>query len=109
MHLSDYMAARGLTDEQVAAQIGCSRVTVSRIRRYMVRPEWTTLLALDKFSLGAVTANDFLRLKLLQPDGRRGRPARRSANGRQRRRAKNTSRSRETDGRAGSAKTPAAG
>jgi transcriptional regulator with XRE-family HTH domain len=71
MHLSDYMAARGLSDEQVAAELGCSRPTVSRIRRRLCRPDWPTLLALDKFSYGAVTANDFLRLDVVKPNGGR--------------------------------------
>ena len=73
MHLSDYMAARGLSDEQVASELGCSRPTVSRIRRRLCRPDWSTLLALDKFSYGAVTANDFLHLEAKSNGGRRGR------------------------------------
>ncbi len=60
MHLAQYMAAHGLSDEDVAALIGRSRVTISRIRRGIVRPEWTTIERLKKVTKGAVTADDFL-------------------------------------------------
>lgn len=63
MHLSDYMAQRGLKDEQVAAGIGRSRVTVSRIRRRKVRPDWPTIEELRKFTDGACTADDFEQLQ----------------------------------------------
>jgi transcriptional regulator with XRE-family HTH domain len=59
MHLSDFMAARELSDEQVAEAIRRSRVTVSRIRRRKVRPDWDTILALREFSDGQITAEDF--------------------------------------------------
>lgn len=72
MHLSDYMAARGLTDDQVALEIGCTRPTVSRIRRRLVRPDWPTIQALEKFSYGAITANDFVNLKGAKNGDKRG-------------------------------------
>jgi DNA-binding XRE family transcriptional regulator len=59
MHLDQYMEKTGLDDEQVARLIGVSRVTVSRIRRRKVRPDWTTILQLRKLSRGAITASDF--------------------------------------------------
>jgi hypothetical protein len=59
MHLSEYMAKHDLDDEKVAEKIQRSRVTVSRIRRRIVRPEWDTIDALTKFSEGEITANDF--------------------------------------------------
>jgi transcriptional regulator with XRE-family HTH domain len=59
MHLSVFMAERSLSDEAVAEAIGCSRVTVSRIRRQVVRPDWSTIKKLKEFSDGAVTADDF--------------------------------------------------
>ena len=62
MHLSDYMAERNLSDEQVAAAINRNRVTVSRIRRRKVRPDWETIEALRQFSEGAITADDFASL-----------------------------------------------
>jgi hypothetical protein len=63
MHLADYMAKRRLSDEEVAAAIARNRVTVSRIRRRKVRPDWVTIEALKRFSKGAITADDFCRLE----------------------------------------------
>jgi transcriptional regulator with XRE-family HTH domain len=60
MHLADYMRAKKLKDEQVAAKIGRSRPTVSRIRRKLVRPEWDTIKRITAFTKGAVTAADFV-------------------------------------------------
>lgn len=62
MHLSDYMAQRGLKDDDVATAIDRSRPTVSRIRRKRVRPDWKTIERLEEFSGGAVTASDFVDL-----------------------------------------------
>jgi transcriptional regulator with XRE-family HTH domain len=59
MHLSDYMAEKNLSDEQVATAIRRSRVTVSRIRRKKVRPDWETIEELEKWSRGVITPNDF--------------------------------------------------
>lgn len=61
MHLSDYMAEQGLKDHQVAEKIQRSRVTVSRIRRRKVRPDWPTIEALRDWSRGAISADDFLQ------------------------------------------------
>lgn len=62
MHLSDFMAEQKLSDEQVAEAIRRSRVTVSRIRRRKVRPDWDTILALREYSGGKITAEDFERV-----------------------------------------------
>lgn len=67
MHLSDYMAgknpnAKRLRDEEVAAGIRRSRATVSRIRRKKARPDWETIKAIEEFTGGLVTANDFKEL-----------------------------------------------
>lgn len=59
MHLSDYMAKNKLNDDQVAGDISVSRVTVSRIRRRKVRPDWSTIIKLKEWSGGAITADDF--------------------------------------------------
>lgn len=59
MHLSDFMAARSLSDEDVAAVIGRSRVSVSRYRRRLVRPDWDAIEAIKVFSGGAVLADDW--------------------------------------------------
>lgn len=59
MHLSDYMAEKGLSDEDVARGINRSRPTVSRIRRRLVRPDWETIEAIKKFTNGFSTADDY--------------------------------------------------
>ena len=53
------MTSKGLSDEDVASAIEVSRVTVSRIRRRVVRPDWSTIKKLKELSGGAVTADDF--------------------------------------------------
>lgn len=66
MHLADYMEAHGLDDAKVAKQIDRSRVTVSRIRRRKVRPDWNTLEILKTWSAGQITADDFVQLENAQ-------------------------------------------
>lgn len=68
MHLSEYMTANGLSDEDVAAGIKRNRVTVSRIRRRVVRPDWGTIAEIRAFSGGAVTADDFEQLEVATGD-----------------------------------------
>ena len=58
-HLSKYMFDNDLSDEAVAESTGLTRETVSRIRRNRVRPNWSTIQKLKKFSGGLVTADDF--------------------------------------------------
>lgn len=60
MHLSDYMARKGLSDEEVAAAIGKNRVSVSRYRRNKIRPSWRAMKRILEFTGGEVTADDFL-------------------------------------------------
>ena len=59
MRFATYMERRGLKDEDVAPLIRRSRVTVSRIRRGVVKPSWPTMQAIKAFSNGEVTADDF--------------------------------------------------
>lgn len=59
MHLSEFMAERGLSDEAVADAVGRNRVSVSRWRRRLVRPDWGAIDALKAFSDGAVSAEDW--------------------------------------------------
>ena len=66
MHLSEYMASKSLSDDQVANAIKRSRATVSRIRRRKVRPDWDTIEALREWSDGIVTADDFQQLEAAQ-------------------------------------------
>jgi hypothetical protein len=62
MHLSEFMESRKLSDETVAKGIKRSRVTVSRIRRRRVRPNWPTIQEIYIYSGGLVTADDFVEL-----------------------------------------------
>lgn len=63
MHLSDYMTAKKLSDEDVAAAVGCARESVSRYRRKLMRPSWDMAEKIHNFSGGVVTANDWLELQ----------------------------------------------
>jgi transcriptional regulator with XRE-family HTH domain len=62
IHLSDYMNAHKLTDDDVAAALGRTRSTVSRIRRRKMRPDWETIKKIQEFTGGQVTANDFVKI-----------------------------------------------
>lgn len=66
MHLSEYMTLHNLDDDAVAAGISRSRVTVSRIRRRKVRPDWDTLEEIRAFTNGASTADDYQSLEAAQ-------------------------------------------
>jgi transcriptional regulator with XRE-family HTH domain len=60
MHLAEYMILHNLNDDAVADGTGVTRVTISRIRRRKVRPDWDTIKEIQVFTKGAVTANDFV-------------------------------------------------
>lgn len=60
VHLAEYMIEKELSDDEVAKALNCSRPTVSRIRRRLVRPNWETLEAIKKFTNGFSTANDYM-------------------------------------------------
>lgn len=59
MHLSAFMSSRELSDEAVAEAIGRSRVSVSRYRRRLMRPDWKAIEAIKSFTQGAVLADDW--------------------------------------------------
>jgi transcriptional regulator with XRE-family HTH domain len=63
MHLANYMARQDLSDEAVATAIGRSRVSVSRYRRKLVRPDWDTIEAIRAFTKGAVTEADWRKVR----------------------------------------------
>jgi transcriptional regulator with XRE-family HTH domain len=63
VHLADYMAEKGLSDETVAEGISRSRPTVSRIRRRLVRPDWETIEKIKEFTGGASTADDYQNIE----------------------------------------------
>ena len=54
------MTERGLSDEDVAAGVGRNRVSVSRWRRRLVRPDWEAIEALKSYTQGSVTADDWI-------------------------------------------------
>jgi hypothetical protein len=66
MQLSQYMAAQGLDDEEMASlvrksfKLSCDRSTISRIRRGKSRPSWELIACLRSISKGRVSADDFL-------------------------------------------------
>lgn len=62
IHLSDYMTANKLGDDEVAAALDISRASVSRIRRRKMRPDWKTIEKIKQFTGGQVTADDFVSL-----------------------------------------------
>lgn len=66
MHLSDYMTLHKLDDDAVAAAIKVTRVTVSRIRRRKVRPDWPTIEKIQTFTKGQSTADDYVKLEAAQ-------------------------------------------
>jgi len=66
MHLSDYMTLNNLDDDAVALGIDRSRVTVSRIRRRKLRPNWATIEKIREFTNGASTADDYQSLEAAQ-------------------------------------------
>lgn len=62
MHLSDYMAQKELSDDDVAAAIKRVRVSVSRYRRRLVRPDWETIQSIETFTGGLVGPADWKEL-----------------------------------------------
>lgn len=64
MHLSKYMADNELDDDAVAVGIDRNRVTVSRIRRKKLRPDWETIKRIRVFTKGLVTADDFENIEI---------------------------------------------
>lgn len=60
------MILNKLDDDAVAIGIERTRVTVSRIRRRKVRPDWPTILKIKEFTKGASTAADYETLERAQ-------------------------------------------
>lgn len=59
MHLSEFMASQGLSDEDVASAVGRNRATVSRWRRRLMRPDWEAIENIKVFTDGRVGADDW--------------------------------------------------
>lgn len=61
MHLSEFMAERNLSDEEVASAIGCHRVTVNRYRRGVKRPDWDAIQKIRIYTKELVSESDWRR------------------------------------------------
>lgn len=61
MHLAEYMTERRLSDEEVAAALGRSRVSVSRYRRGLQRPDLELAQQIADWSSGAVPLESWLK------------------------------------------------
>lgn len=61
MKLASYMELTGISDAELAAQVGRERSTVTRWRLEKTRPDWDALAALEKATQGAVTFRDFAK------------------------------------------------
>ncbi len=59
MHLADFMTANNLSDEDVATAVGRSRVSISRYRRGLMRPNWQAVDDIKSFTKGEVSADDW--------------------------------------------------
>ena len=66
MQLDEFMQAQKLTDEEVAARIGRSRVSVSRYRRRIETPSPDIIRSLVELSEGQITANELLGIETHQ-------------------------------------------
>lgn len=53
------MTKSALSDDDVATAIGRSRVSVSRYRRRLVRPDWEAIEKIKAFTQSAVMADDW--------------------------------------------------
>jgi hypothetical protein len=62
MQLSDFMALRGLKDDDVAQAISRARATVSRYRRRKILPDWDTRERIKQFTDGSVTDQDWAEI-----------------------------------------------
>ena len=58
MQLDTHMRSKGLTDEQFAKMIGCSRPFVTRLRNADTNASFTTLQRIERATAGQVTAVD---------------------------------------------------
>lgn len=72
MHLSEYMELHNLDDDAVAAGIKRTRVTVSRIRRRKVRPDWATIELIKAFTGEASTADDYQDISIAPSNDNEG-------------------------------------
>lgn len=62
VRLGDWMRLNHITDGQVAAKVGCDRVSINRIRRGINPPSWPVMVAIYLFTKKEVTPSDFLHI-----------------------------------------------
>ena len=60
MTLAAYMDRKKLSDEEIALNVGVSRVSISRVHRGLQQPSLELMRRLAEFTGGAVMPNDFL-------------------------------------------------
>lgn len=60
MTLAEYMAERGLSDEEMAERIGCSSFAVKKWRYRERTPRGAAMRRIKEATGGEVTADDFL-------------------------------------------------
>jgi hypothetical protein len=60
MHLSDYMALKKLSDEQVGRDLGVTRETATRYRNRAITPPPARIAQIEKWSDGAVRLEDWI-------------------------------------------------
>jgi transcriptional regulator with XRE-family HTH domain len=60
MHLREYMAERGLRDDEVATAIGVERETVLRWRHGTMKPRYETMRLISRWSKGKVPLESWL-------------------------------------------------
>lgn len=60
MNLDEWMTAKEVTDDALAAQVNADRTTISRIRRGKQRPSWELAARLVDVSGGEISADSFL-------------------------------------------------
>jgi transcriptional regulator with XRE-family HTH domain len=62
MKLAEWMAAKGVSDEMLAAHLDIDRSTASRIRRDKLLPSSALIAKITKLTGGAVQPNTFFGL-----------------------------------------------
>lgn len=63
MTLDDWLKRQGESPEWLADKIGVGRPAVTRYLNGSRRPEWDVIERITRVTNGAVTANDFLKIR----------------------------------------------
>lgn len=81
--LRDFRKKSGLTIEQMAAELGLSSASLSRIERGDQWPDWEIIRRVEKHSGGKVRPSDFLVVAELRSREMDASPKRKGADGNQ--------------------------